>query len=365
MSLFSVSNIQIIGVSAAVPEYSEGKKDFLQKYSENEVDKVMQSTGIHRIHIQDPNASTQTAGDLGYTAAVHLLDMMDIDRSEIGILMFVSYATDYLKPGTSSVLHMRLGLSDECMATDIGQACAGFVYGHQLMESMLSCSDKKLGLLILADTGNRLVSRYDHTSMMLGDAGTAVLYKKDGGQKHTTILKASGSDYRNIIIPAGGFRDKNASREEILCRDDIIRTPYDLYMDGMSVLSFSTNTVLDTIEEYLDIISKDKNFFDTFVFHQANIFIINRLAKKLGIPMEKVPISLDQYGNTSCASIPLTLCVRYGDDIDNKPEQILVSGFGIGLAWGVTSFEINPSNVFQVIETSDKFDEGKIDIRSL
>ena len=363
MSIFKTHGIQIAGICSAVPDRVYSVEEHQKRFPNDTVDKVCSSTGIRSIHLGDEYG--QTAGDLGYVAADSLLNSLSVDRSKIGVLLFVSYATDYIKPGTSSVLHMRLGLPNDCMATDIGQACAGFVYGHQLMESLMATTDSPYGLLVLGDTGNRLVSREDHTSMMLGDAGSAVLYSRNSEYEDCTALYADGSSYQTIIVPAGGFRDPKAPNEKIKCSDDITRTPYELYMDGLGVLTFSTNTVVDSLREYMQQNELSQDDFDAFVFHQANMFIIQRLIKKLNLNPDKVPVSLDRYGNTSCSSIPLTICDSFGNSETQAPLRILAAGFGIGLAWGITDITVSSDCIFPIIETSNCYKEGIINLEKL
>ncbi|WP_022765827.1 3-oxoacyl-ACP synthase III family protein [Butyrivibrio sp. XPD2006] len=363
MALFRTSGVEIKGILCAVPEHREDRTDHEKRFDKEAVDRVLASTEINAIHLGQ--YAGQTAGDLGFTAADTLLNKLDIDRSKIGILVFVSYATDYRKPGTSSVLQKRLGLSVDCMVTDVGQACAGFVYGQQIVESLMMTSDSKYGLLIVADTGNRMVSRTDHTSLMLGDAGAAILFGRNEMAEHETVLQADGFRFKTIIVPGGGFRDLLPDEESVECSDGVMRTKYELFMDGLGVLSFSTNDVVDSIRAYMTHTHTDIEDYDVFAFHQANMFIIKRMMKKLKLPAEKVPISLHEYGNTSCASIPMALCAGI-DNYRNKSEiKVLASGFGIGLAWGVTSFSLNTANIYPIIETGDCYPEGVLNLHEM
>ena len=362
MALFSTQGIDIAGMVCAVPSHREDRTDHEKRFTSEEIDRVIASTGIESIHIGQ--GIGQTACDLGYAAADDLLNRLNIDRTQIGVFIFVSYASDYMKPGNSSVLQKRLGLPLDCMVTDIGQACAGFVYGQQVTESLMMTCDSKYGLLIVADTGNRLVSKTDHTSLMLGDAGAAILYERKEGTARKTLLKADGYRYSTIMIPGGGFRDPNPEVVSVECADGVSRTPYELYMDGLGVLSFSTNDVVDTIKEYLSITDTTIDDYDAFAFHQANMFIINRMIKKLKLPVEKVPISLHEYGNTSCASIPMAICANYGDK-KGSTVKFLASGFGLGLAWGVTAFSLDTEKIFPVLETDECYSEGILDLHNM
>lgn len=361
MSWFISKGVHIVGMAAAVPEYREGIEEYKKFFDIEEVEKFINSTGVKSTH---KSTAMQTASDLGYAAAVRLLEGLSIDRSEIGVMTFVTLSPDYKKPSTSCVLHKRLGLSDECTVMDVGHGCAGFVYGHQVMQSLLSTSDARYGLLVLGETTSKLVGPHDHNYMMFGDAGAAVLYERDGLGECTTLLKSDGSRYKAIIVPGGGFRNPKPDDNAVVCRDGAKRTHYDLFMNGIDVFAFSISDVPKAISEYFERTNTSAENYDVFALHQANKRILSLIAKKIGADLNKVPICIEEYGNTSSVSIPLALCDCYGSQ-SAEPVRVLASGFGVGLAWGVTTFELNPKAVFPVVLTSEHFDEGIIDIRML
>ena len=160
----------------------------------------------------------------------------------------------------------------------------------------------------------------------------------------------------------------DAPHDRFLCSDGIERSLYDIYMDGTSVFSFSISDVPKALEDYLNYTETTSDDYDIFAFHQANEFIIKQLIRKLKLKKESVPISLDRYGNTGGISIPITLCDAFGSIPDSSQEtengntvkRILMSGFGIGLSWGVTSVSIDMRDVFPIEETDDYYREGRI-----
>lgn len=361
MAFCRVENIEIAGMAAVVPDNLFAKKEFCEEFDIEAVEKFIKSTGIHSVYRA---LEKQTAGDLGYEAANHLLDSLKVERSKIGIMLFVTQSPDYRRPATACVLQKRLGLPISCAAMDIGLGCSGFIYGHHTMEALLQLSDSDYGLLILGETASKLVNPRDKSiAMMYGDAGAAVLYKKCKGAKGYTLLKSDGTRFKDIILPAGGFRDMYPKRETVLCSDGIERTKYDIHMDGISVFSFSTTDVPETINEYLEKTETAIQDYDLVLLHQANRFIIQQIGRKIKAPLSKVPISLDRYGNTGGISIPLTIC-DYKEEQRPKKEKmkILASGFGIGLSWGVTSFEIFQSSIFEIKKTKNYYAEGVISL---
>lgn len=354
MSWFHNSGVKIDGMAAAVPKRSNSVDSYVEIFGEKTIEKFVKSTGIRYNH---QTSEKQTASDLGFVAADHLLNQLSIDRTKIGVLLFMTLSPDYRKPATACVLQMRLGLLKDCACMDLGHGCAGFVYGHQAMESMLGASDSEYGLLILGETTSKLISDEDHSSMMFGDAGAAVLYKRNVNSLHHTLLKTDGMRFQALSVPAGGFREREASHEKYLCADGVRRTKYDLHMNGMDVFVFSTNDVPAAMKEYLEITETSISEYDCVAFHQANTQILNLLARKFRIPAEKVPICLDRYGNTSSTSIPLAICDYYGKR-ECEEQHILACGFGVGLAWGICSFELDPGRVLPVVETDDYYKDG-------
>lgn len=361
MAWFTSKDIYIAGMAAAVPQNKVDEEDYKARFNKKLVEKFIKSTGIHTSH---QTLSKQTAGDLGCAAAENLLNKLQVDRSKIGVLLFVTLSPDYRKPATACVLHKRLGLSIDCAAMDVGHGCSGFVYGNQAMEAMLMTSDAEFGLLIFGETTSKLINKSEHNSMMFGDAGAAVLYAKRVGCSNRTLLRTDGERFKSLIVPAGGFRDLDATHQTFKCLDGTERTKYELFMDGMSVFVFSTNDVPKTITDYLLATKTQIADYDLVAFHQANIKILQILTKKFKLDPAKVPICLDRYGNTSSVSIPLVLCDYYGER-SGKPEMVLACGFGVGLSWGVTSLQINPNTVLPIIETDEYYQEGCIDISTL
>lgn len=358
MANFIVDNISVVGMAAAVPKNKFKKDDFVKQFGEDATTKFIKSTGIKCIHRAGPK---QTASDLAYEAANNLLHNIDVEKNKIGILVFVTQSPDYRRPATACVLQKRLELPVNCAALDVGLGCSSFVYGQQVLTSMLDNSNSEYGLLLLGETASKLVNPNDKSiAMMYGDAGAAILYKKNGEGTINTTLYTDGYRFKSIILPAGGFRDMKPSREEYLCSDGIKRTKYDIYMDGVSVFTFSTSDVPKSILEYFEKTNTAADSYDHILLHQANQFIIKQISRRIGAAQEQVLISLDRYGNTGGISIPLTICELSAMITIWKERILLAAGFGIGLSWGITSFEIDPKNILSVLETDSYYKDGII-----
>jgi 3-oxoacyl-[acyl-carrier-protein] synthase-3 len=358
MPYFRHENIALKGLAVAVPERKVEISEYGYVFGEDAVQKFIKSTGIHCVHRA---SQEQTASDLGVAAAQHLMKEKSIVPESVGIMLFVTQSPDYKRPSSASVVHHRLKLPIDCAVMEINLGCSGFVYGLQAICSMLNSSDAERGLLILGETASKLTNPKDKaTEMLYGDAGAALLVQKDDAAPSIDIsLKFDGNRFKSIILPAGGFRDMHASVETFMCSDGNERSLYDIHMDGTTVFSFTITDVPKTIQEYFEKTQSSPAQYDCFALHQANEFILKQLIRKFQLPKEKVPITLDRYGNTGGISIPLSLCDYYGSG-QSTTAKIFLCGYGIGLSWGVASVKMNSSDIFTVIETSDFFVEGKI-----
>ena len=359
MADFRFDNIRIAGIASAVPTKVVRSLDCADRFGTDGVNKFVEMTGVkeHR-----ESGAHQTASDLGFAAAEKLLLAKNIDRDSIGLLLFGSLSGDYRRPSTAAVLHRRLGLGMDCAAFDVGLGCSAFVYCIQIAASMLQSSGAARALVIVGETMSKLSHPEDKgTCMLFGDGGAAVLLEKtEEAGVLAGKLCTDGSGYRAIIVPAGGFRNMEDSRVPMVWADGNTRTLYNTNMNGTDVFSFTVTKVPRTIKAFLKETGQTVEQFDCLAFHQANKLIHQQLAKKLKADIEKMPLCLDRYGNTSAPAIPLVLSDAYGDADDDRTLKVLMSGFGVGLSWGVMSAEIRVNDILPVLETDDFFAEGII-----
>ena len=357
MSVFKNSGIGIAGVACAVPRNNVPVESFTSVFGEEVTSKFTSGTGIKATYKALPE---QTASDLAVAAAHELFSHVDVDKNDIGAMFLVTQSPDYRRPSSASIVQLRLGLPFDCSCMEINLGCSGFVYGLQTAMALMSASDYKYGLLLMGETATKLVDPLDKSIvMMYGDAGAAILLERQDGVETTSLLRSDGSRYKAIVLPAGGFRDMNPRHERFMCSDGIERSLYDIFMDGTSVFSFSISDVPQAITDYLKLTETTVADYNAFLFHQANQFIIKQLIRKMKLPKDQVPLSLDRYGNTGGISIPLTLCDAYGDKSGEKLKA-LICGFGIGLSWGVANIEVDTGKIYPIIETEDYYKEGKL-----
>lgn len=353
MILSEYSNIVIEGLACCVPEQSVKTDTYSERFGQDKVEKFIKMTGVQKTHRA---VEKQTASDLAFLAAEKLLK--DVDKSEIGALIFVTETPDYITPSTAFVLQYRLGIPADSICFDMNLGCSGFVSGFNMLMALMSSSGIKKGLLLFGDTMTKKLSPEDRSiCMLLGDAGGALLLgKKDNASKIYTTYRSDGEKYNLAIIPAGGSRWPDADKKRVLADDGNIRGPYDFYMDGANIFFFSTSDAAQFVKEYLALAGKSADDFDALVLHQANELIMKTFAKRVNFPMEKVPISIDMFGNTVGTCIPITIVNEYSQkNLGNL--RLLMCGFGVGLSLGLVDAEINGSCILPLLYSDDYYVE--------
>lgn len=359
MANLTYSNYRIAAVATSVPDQLRYTQDFAEKYGQDVVEKIIKNVGVVQGYISNERI---TASDLCEHAANTIINELKVDRNSIDVLLFVSQTPDYIAPSTACVLQARLGLSIECLAYDINLACSGFVYGISAALSYLSNSGINRVLLLCGDTVSKHCSPDDRGLVMLSyDAGSAILIDKDREEVDQALIKLRtiGEGYRSLIVPYGGYRHRIGSTERYLREQDISRSDYDGYMNGADVFRFSITEVPKLVKDFKEIFQIKFELIDRYILHQANIFIMKNIAKRVGIVESKMPVSIDRYGNTGAATIPLTISDFYANDSDVEiSETILVCGFGIGLSLGVGVLKMKNTRVFKVRNCSDYFHDN-------
>ena len=349
MAFLEVKNVEIVGVSACVPKQKEDNSQIYPKWGD--YDSFIASTGI-KSHRAAP--SNITTCDLCYESAKKLITELQWNKDEIDALIFVSQTPDYVLPPTSCILQEKLELSQNCYTLDVSLGCSGWGYGLSVITSLMQNGTIKKGLLLVGDTISKICSKEDKSTYPLfGDAGsaTALIYNQKASLFYFN-LHTDGTGYNNIIVNDGGYRNpvSESSLRSKLVSEGIERNSLNLELDGMNVFSFGITKVPKCINELVEHFNLDKEKTDLFVFHQANKFMNDKICKKLKLDEEKTPLSLDEFANTSCASIPLTLVTRCQENLKNTSQSLIACGFGVGLSWGGVALKSNKICVPDLIE---------------
>lgn len=359
MAFFQFKNIKISCVASAVPTTIVRAIDFIPLFGEEAVKKFSEGTGVKQFR---KTAENQTASDLCFAASEKIIETKGLNRDEIGALVFIAHSTDYRRPATACVLHKRLSLSKDCVSFDVSLGCSAFVYGLNIICSMMQSSNINKALLLCGETLTKMVHPKDRSvAMLFGDGGSAILLEKTVEDSVINgIIKTDGAGYKAIIAPAGGFRNLHATEEAFVWPDGNTRTLYNTTMQGEDVFAFTISSVPRTVKEFWAKTGTSADDYDCFAFHQANKFISQMLCKKLKIDSTKMPLCLDRFGNPSAPAIPMVMCDKYGDRNEDIDLSFLMCGFGVGLSWGVCSAKVNAKDILPMIETDEVFEEGII-----
>jgi 3-oxoacyl-[acyl-carrier-protein] synthase-3 len=232
--------------------------------------------------------------------------------------------------------------------------CSGFVVGLFNACMMIQGAGMKRVLLLAGDTQTKLCHDQDkNVVFILGDGGTATLVEADPAADDIVIeLLTDGSRFQNLYVPAGGFRRPSTDATRLVQEqsDGGIRSDENLYMNGMEIFKFSATDVVRSIADFMDAEKLSSENVDSLFLHQANGFMNEKIARKLKFPDAKVPYTIGFYGNTGSASIPLTMAHHFSTKAAPSSERCLLSGFGVGLSWGVVSATLDGVHSPPVVE---------------
>lgn len=355
MAFCEFKNVRIAGIAAGVPKnvvsILNGDNDSVLAEGTSAEDFV-EATGVKERRI----SQNLTTSDLCVAAAEKLIVDLNWNKDDIDAIFFVSQTADYILPATSCIIQDRLGLSKECYATDIALGCSGWVYGLSNAVSMISNNNFKKVLLLAGDAKKRAAAPSDP---LFGHAGTVTALEyvenEKGFQFH---FGTDGSGYDAIITPDGGSRNQvsPASFEQYEFEGKMMHRMQSR-MKGMDVFAFGISTAPKTVKKLAEHYAFDYLDNDYFIFHQANMKMNNMIVKKLKLPVEKVPSCMYNFGNTSSASIPLTIVSQLKGKIEEKPTKFLCCGFGVGLSWGTVRFETENLIISDLVEVEDNKEE--------
>jgi len=344
MGLSTLNNVRVAGIASCVPKRVLSNIEDCPPSQRAERERLVRNIGIeHRRICQE----WQCFSDLALVATERLLDELKWGRHEIDALVVITQSPDYLIPSTAIILQDRLGLEQTTIAYDVNLGCSAYPFGLHLLGSMIASGAIKKALMLV---GDKCATVRDP---LFSDAGTATALEfAEGAPPMHFDLNSDGSGYKAIILPVGGHREPFAYHHGIPRRDEHgdLHWPADLILDGVAVLNFSIQRVPTAVERTLAYAGVQMSDVDYFVFHQANRMINETIRKKLRLPEQRVPSTLKEYGNTSGASIPVTISAKLRQPLQNGKRKLLLGGFGIGLSWGTCIVEIERACIQEVIE---------------
>ena len=317
---------RIVGTGSCLPPHRVTNAELAAKLAEKGLETsdewIVSRSGISARHFADAGVMSS---DLAVTAAQNALQMAGLQPNDIDLIILATSTPDFLGgfPSTACVVQRKLGFTNDAAALDVQAVCSGFVYALSVADSFIKSGMHKRALVIGAEVFSRILDFNDRTTCVLfGDgAGAVVLAASDEPGILASRLHADGRHTDILCVPgnvAGGAVDGSAF----------------LTMDGQAVFKLAVSVLEKVAHEALEAADMQSSQIDWLIPHQANIRIMQGTAKKLGLPLEKMVVTVDQHGNTSAASIPLALDTAMRDGRIKAGQHLMMEGVGGGFTWG-------------------------------
>ena len=313
-----MSNARIIGTGSYLPTHVLTNEE-LERRVETTSEWIIDRTGIRERHIA---AEGELTSDLAQRAAERAIEAAGIDESEIELIVVATTTPDRIFPSVACIVQSKLGITNGCPAFDVQAVCSGFVYAVAVANQFIRSGQVKTALVVGAETLSRITDWDDRGNCILwGDgAGAIVLQATDEPGIINTHLHADGR-YQDLLFVDGGV----SLKKEGECY---------MRMSGNAVFKMAVKTLDAIVDETLAANGLAKSDIDWLVPHQANIRIIQATAKKLGMSMDNVVVTVDRHGNTSAASVPLALDTAVREGRIKPGQLVLMEAFGGGFTWG-------------------------------
>ncbi len=346
MKGFEYDQVVVSGISCVLPAEKKKTRDYIGAFEEKAIEKFIKTTGIEQRYLSN---GKQTASDLCYVAAKRLMDSKKLSGDDIDALIFVTQSPDYKIPSTAFVLHKRLEIKKECLTFDVNIGCSGFTVGLTFLGGLIQGGLIDRALLLVGDADLNHSATDDLTdSLMFGDAGTAALLERGEGKMYGANM-SDGTGYDVIISPIPGARFPGMIQP---AETDAA------HMTNDDTFLFTITEVPKLFKEFFQKYNCSMDDFDYCMLHQPNLMILKQIAKRVKIPEDKLYISLDKYGNTDGATIPLGIADLCQGMEENRKLKLVCSGFGVGLSWGIVAFDMDSCDVMPIISTDEYWEEG-------
>jgi 3-oxoacyl-[acyl-carrier-protein] synthase-3 len=324
--MVSYENSKIVGVVTCCPAQKIDSDFFQDRFTKQEISNTQRISGVARRYWVRQG---QSSLDLSLSAARRLISKIGWDLNDIDAIIYVTQSPENILPATSIRMAHILGLSPGVVAFDISLGCSGYPYGLAVLMGMAENGLLKKGLLVASETPSRIIDQYEKsTAMLFGDAGSVTAIEASVGEVNHFILGSDGAGADNLIIPHCRFSGNRLSNDPRLEG----RNPDYLFMDGAEIFNFTLKRVPQLVAAAQKQGAADA--IDLYLFHQANLFMLEHLRKKIKLDADLVPSNIEHFGNTSVASIPLLLTNKVAGAIsEEKKLRIGMFGFGVGYSW--------------------------------
>jgi len=315
---------RIAGTGSCLPEQVVTNFD-LEKRMDTTDEWIRTRTGIERRHVA---ADGQTTVDLGEVAARRAIEAAGVTPAEIDFIVFGTTTPDQVFPNCGTLLQARLGARG-CPAFSVETACSGFIYALSIADKFVKCGESKCALVVGSETLSRITDWTDrNTAVLFGDGAGAVVLKPSTEAGIVSTHLHSDGEYKDLLYVEGGI-SKGFKYDAERARVDI-----GIRMDGREVFKVAVTKLGNAVDEALAHNGLERSAVQWLVPHQANIRIIQAMAKRLDLPMERVIVTVQDHGNTSTASVPLALDVGVRDGRVKRGDLLLLEAFGGGFTWG-------------------------------
>jgi len=352
MPVVSYQNVGITAMAACVPRKVINNYEYdLDIWPKEEVKKVVDKVGVFERRFADEKTCSS---DLCFAAAEKLIADNNIDRNEIDLVVFLSQTPDYRMPATSILLQDRLKLPMTTMAFDISLGCSGFINALSVVYALMGNKGFRKALLLNGETRSKVYSRKDRReAFIFGDAGVAALIERNEkfGKSYFS-LNSDGSRGELIMIPGGGYRNMSSVetlRDKVVDEFGNVRNDEQGRMNGADVFNFVIVEIPKDIKRLMTYAGEKLEEMDYYVFHQANAFINNFIAKKMKLDYERIPWTIQKYGNTSSVSVPLTIVSELKDKLQGK-HKLMLNAFGVGMAWATAIVPFVDCKISEIVE---------------
>ncbi|NTV10141.1 MAG: ketoacyl-ACP synthase III [Zoogloea sp.] len=316
---------RIAGTGSYLPGQPVTNDDLVARGIETSDEWIAERTGIRARHLAAPDV---TSSQLAYEASVRALADAGLVPDDIDLVIVATSTPDYIFPSTAALLQSKLGMRSGGAVFDVQAVCTGFIYALSIAEKFIRSGSHKRALVVGAEVFSRILDWQDRTTCVLfGDgAGAVVLEASERPGILATALHADGS-YNPILCVPGQVHSGQVTGDPFL------------RMDGQAVFKFAVKVLGEVAHEVLELAGVSAESVDWMIPHQANIRILQATAKRLGVSMDKVIVTVDRHGNTSAASIPLALDCAIRDGRIQRGQKIVLEGVGGGFTWGAALLE--------------------------
>lgn len=332
MNISTIKGVRMEAIAACIPENKVDNLEFAKSHFEEDMSSNIKALGVLERHVAVKEETTSM--DFCIAAAEKIFSEGGVKKEDIGAVIFVTLTPDCLMPNNSTYAQHLLGLGNDVATLDINHACPGYVFGLWNAALIAQNMQKKV-LLLDGDINSKYVSPWDKsTALLFGDAGTATIITPDetAPDWHFTFM-SDGSNREAIMVKLGmRYPLKEEYLQYSLWEDGGKRRFIDMQMDGRAVFNYVVDIVPKIVNAFMDELETSAEEYEKLVLHQANHFMLKKLAKAIGFDHKtQMPICLDKYGNTSSVSIPLTIA----SELTNPTDHIFMIGMGAGLASGI------------------------------